>query len=76
MVGVAILLLWMEPGIESGEICERGALRLFREKQRPMRVESEFERKSGAIVKAKKCRQEGGCAAQMAIAAIVALRLG
>ncbi|MBU1690032.1 MAG: hypothetical protein KKD65_04750 [Gammaproteobacteria bacterium] len=54
----------------------RGSLRLFGKDEREVRVKSEFEGEAGVIGQAGQRRQQGGRASQVAIAAIVALRLG
>lgn len=54
----------------------RGSLRLFGKKRREMCVKDEFERKTGVIAQAGELGKQRGSAAQVAIAAIVALRLG
>lgn len=54
----------------------RGSLRLFGKERRETRVKGEFERKAGVIAQAGGRGKQRGRAAQVAIAAIVALRLG
>lgn len=54
----------------------RGALWLLGEEQREICVESEFEGEAGDIVQAGERRQQSGRAAQVAKAAVIALRLG
>lgn len=54
----------------------RGSLRLFGKEQREVCVKSEFEREAGVIAQAGGRGQQSGRAAQVAIAAIVALHLG
>lgn len=53
----------------------RGSLRLFGKEQREVCVKSEFEREAGVIAQAGGRGQQSGRAAQVAIAAIVALDL-
>jgi len=53
----------------------RGSLRLFGKEQREVCVKSEFEREAGVVVQGGGCGQQSGRAAQVAIAAIVALDL-
>jgi hypothetical protein len=60
----------------SGKKRVRGSLRLLGEDQREVCVKSEFEREAGVIVQAGEIGQQSGRTAQVAIAAIVALRLG
>lgn len=53
----------------------RGSLRLFGKEQRKVCVKSEFEREAGVIAQSGGRGQQSGRAAQVAIAAIVALDL-
>lgn len=53
----------------------RGSLRLLGKEQREVCVKSEFEREAGVVAQVGGCGQQSGRAAQMAIAAIVALDL-
>lgn len=53
----------------------RGSLRLFWKEQREVCVKSEFERETGVVAQAGGRGQQSGRAAQVAIAAIVALDL-
>lgn len=53
----------------------RGSLRLFGKEQREVCVKSELEREAGVIAQAGGRGQQSGRAAQVAIAAIVALDL-
>lgn len=53
----------------------RGSLRLFGKEQWEVRVKSKFERETGVVAQADGCGQQSGHAAQVAIAAIVALDL-
>jgi len=54
----------------------RGALWLLGKEQRKVCVKSEFEGEAGDIVQADERGQQSGRSAQMAIAAVIALRLG